>query len=275
MSKLLVMPKSTNIDKYSEYADGFIYGLNGYSVNLPIEVSIDEIKELSKKCDTLNKELFIAINKNIFTKEIDKLKEYLLELDKLNIKGILYADVALVNLKRNGHFKTDLVWSQEHLTTNYQTINNWYSFGVKYTYLSSDITLREIKEIKENTDSILIAPMFGYIPIFTSKRHEVKNYLDHFNLSDSSSINYIEKEEKVYPIVDNIEGTIVYSNNILNGYKEYLDLDIDYVTLNEFNIEDSMFIQVLKTFKEKKELDLEIPGSDKGFLFNETTYKVK
>ena len=167
------------------------------------------------------------------------------------------------------------MWAQEHLTTNYQTINNWLSFGVKYTYLSCDITLREIKEIKENTNSILIAPMFGYIPIFTSKRHEVKNYLDNFNLTDNSSINYIEKEDKIYPIIDNTEGTVVYSNNILNGYKEYLDLDIDYVTLNSFNIDDDLFLDVVKTFKEKKLEDLEIENSDKGFLFKETTYKVK
>ena len=187
----------------------------------------------------------------------------------------MYADTALVNLKIEGLFKTDLVWSQEHLTTNYQTINNWKSFGVKYTYLSTDITLREIKEIKGNTNSILIAPIFGYIPIFTSKRHEVKNYLDNFNLNDNSNINYIEKENKIYPIVDNNEGTVVYSNNILNGYKEYLDLNIDYVTLNEFNIDSSLFLNVLKTFKEKKEADLKIDNSFKGFLYNETTYKVK
>ncbi len=275
MSKLLVMPKNIDIEKLNQYSDGYIFGLKDYSVNLPCEITLDEVKELDKICRDNNKELFIAINKNIFTRELERLKELLIELDKLDIKGIMYADVALVNLKKEGHFKTDLVWAQEHLTTNYQTINFWKSYGVNYTYLSTDITLREINEIKENTDSILIAPIFGYYPIFTSKRHEVKNYLDNFKLEGKSDIYYIEKEGNTYPITDNSEGTVVYSNKILNGYKEYLELDIPYVTLNSFDIDDKLFIDVLKTFKEKIKEDLELENSDKGFLYKETIYKVK
>ena len=270
MSKILAMPSNSNLEKLDNYVDGYIIGLKDYCVNIPLTLSLEEIKSLNTK-----KELFISINKNLFSKEIDRLKEILLEIDQLNIKGILYADTALVTLKEELNLKTNLVWAQEHLTTNYQTINNWYDFGVKYTYISSDITLREIKEIIANTKVKLIVPIFGYIPIFTSKRHEIRNYLDNFKLKDNSKINYIEKENKIYPIIDNDEGTEVYSNNILNGYKEYLSLDVEYVTLNSFNIEDDLFIRVLKTFKEKKEEDLILDNSDKGFLYKDTIYKVK
>ena len=38
----------------------------------------------------------------------------------------------------------DLVWAQEHLTTNI-TCNYWYDFGAKYI-LFGEITLDEIKE---------------------------------------------------------------------------------------------------------------------------------
>lgn len=270
MTKILGIISNTNIDRYESYVDGFIFGLKDYSVNLPNYVSLEDIKNIKT-----DKEIFIAINKNIYSREIDELKGILKELDKLNIKGIMFADTCLITLKKELNLNTDLVWSQEHLTTNYETINNWYLEGVKYTYLSSDITLREIKEISSNTKSTLIVPIFGYIPIFTSFRHEVKNYLDNFDLKDNSKINYIEKEGKIYPIVDNKVGTVVYSNSILNGYTEYLDLDVPYVTINSFNIEDTEYIKVLKTFKEKKEKELIIDNSDSGFLYKETIYKVK
>ena len=172
------------------------------------------------------------------------------------------------------------MWSQEHLTTNYETMNFWNSYGVKYTYVSSDITLKEIEEIKKKSKCKLIVPIFGYIPIFTSKRHVVKNYLDNFNLKNNSKTNYIEKENKLYPIVDNKEGTVVYSSHILNGYDEYKKLeDIDYFTLNSFNIESDKFINVLKMYKEKKvkeeKIDKLFENIDKGFLYKETIYKVK
>ena len=222
-----------------------------------------------------NKEIFVAINKNIYSSELDNLKKILKELEQLNIKGIFFADIAVLNIVNSLKLNIPLVWSQEHLTTNYLTINNWYQMGCEYTYISNDITLREIKEIKEKAQAKLIIPIFGYIPIFTSKRHEVKNYLDHFNIKDDSKINYIEKEDKIYPIGDNLEGTTVYSNNILNGYKEYKELDVDYVTLNSFNIDNKEFIKILRTFKEKKEQDLILENTDKGFLYKETIYKVK
>lgn len=266
MSKLLVIPNKKDLDYL---CDGYILGLKDFSVNMNLEFTIEEIKE------NIDKNIFVAINKNIYSHELDKLKEILKELDKLDIKGILFADTSLINIKKELNLKTSLVWSQEHLVTNYQTINYWGEYGIKMAYLSTDITLREIKEIKENTKLKLIVPIFGYIPIFTSKRYEIKNYLDNFKLNDNSKINYIYKEEKTYPIVDNTDGTVVYSNYILNGYKEYLDLDVDYVTLNAFNIEDDEFKKILKTFKEKKEKDLNINNGDKGFLYKETIYKVK
>ena len=270
MSKILAILSNINIEKYDKYVDGYIFGIKNFSVNLPLEISLEELKKIKT-----DKDIFVSINKNIFSSELEELKTILKEIDKLNIKGIMFADTALINLKKELNLNTDLVWSQEHLTTNYQTINNWYEYGAKYAYISPDITLREIKEIKENSKASLIVPIFGYIPIFTSIRHEVKNYLDNFSLLDDSKINYIEKDDKLYPIVDNEEGTVVYSNYILNGYKEYLDLDAPYVTINSFNIDDDTFIKILKTFKEKKESDLILDSSDTGFLYNETIYKVK
>ena len=88
MSKLLVMPKNIDIKSLDKYTDGYILGLKSYSVNIPCEITIDEIKDLREKTD---KEIFIAINKNLFTRDVEDLKELLKEIDKLDIKGILYA----------------------------------------------------------------------------------------------------------------------------------------------------------------------------------------
>ena len=78
--------------------------------------------------------------------------------------------------------------------------------------LSSEITLDEVKEIEKEAKAKLMLPVFGYLPMFVSRRHLVKNYLETFNLEDNSKINYIEKEGKIYPIIDNEEGTIAYSS---------------------------------------------------------------
>lgn len=280
MTKLLIMPSNINIEGTLEYSDGYLFGLKDMSVNMPLDITLEEVKNINKIIKENNKELFISLNKNFLSSELDDLKIVLKELDSLDITGIFYADTCFINLKKELDLKTPLVWSQEHLTTNYETINFWKSYGVEYTYLSSEITLEEIKEIRENTTSKLIVPIFGYLPMFTSKRHAVKNYLDNFKLEDNSKINYIEKENKIYPIIDNKEGTVTYSSHILNGYEEYKTLDkIDYVTLNSFDIKEDIFNKIVKIYKEKTEseesIEALLDNLDKGFLYKETIYKVK
>jgi hypothetical protein len=129
----------------------------------------------------------------------------------------------------------------------------------------------------------LMVPIFGYLPMFVSKRHAVRNYLDYFNLKDNSDINYLTKEAKVYPIVDNENGTTVYSSSILNGIGETLRLsNIDYLVLNSFNIGND-FKKVVKMFKKVDENNIndytnkvdQLFNSDRGFLYSRTIYKVK
>ena len=216
--------------------------------------------------------------------DLDSIKNILIELNKYNIKGVLYYDVAVLNIYRKLNLNYDLVLATEHATTNYNTINYWNSFGVNYAYLSSDITEEEMVTISKNCKAKLMTTLFGYLPMFVSKRHIVKNYLEYFNLQDNSTVNYIEKEGKTYPIIDNDIGTSVYSSNILNGIKSVLNIDLEYIVLNGFDIELEKFIDVINMFKNVDKYNVieyydkinsMFSNIDEGFLNTKTIYRVK
>lgn len=284
MPKKIIIPSSLElVYDLKDKVDGFILGIKDLSVNLPCYFTLDEVAKIID--EFVDKDIFISMNKNMHNSDLDFAKEVLIELSKLNVTGVIYYDASIVNLKRELNLDINLVWGQEHMTTNYLTINYWYDFGVKYTLVSPDITLDEILEINSNTNSRLLVPIFGYMPIFTSYRHLVDNYLKTFDINDNSNNYLIEKEGKNYPIVDDVNGTSVYSNNILNGIEEYTDLDdIDYVVLNSYKIDNEVFKDVIDMFntvtldnkKEYYDKIQEILGNvDKGFLFKETIYRVK
>lgn len=277
MTKILVMPSDNNIEKLKE-TDGYLLSLQGWSVNSPYKVTLEEIKNI--KNEMKSKEIFVSLNKNIYSSEIESLKNILKEIETLELAGIFYADTCFIQLKKELHLKTPLIWAQEHLTTNYETINFWNQYGVSGAYLSPEITLKEIEEIKNHTSSTLVVPIFGYLPMFSSKRHEIKNYFNHFQIHDSSPIYYIEKENKSYPIIDEEDGTTAYTAFILNGFEEYLKLNVDYVTLNSFDIDSEVFLKILNIYKNKnieeaKKIGQWISNLDKGFLYKETIYKIK
>ena len=279
MPKILTIPSSLDeINETKDNVDGFIIGIKDMSVN--VNYYIDNLDILDK----IDKDIFVCLNKNMHNSDLDKVKKTLIELDKHKIKAVMYYDVGVLNIYRSLNLNYDLCWAQEHLTTNYNTINYWNSFGVNYTYLSSDITEEEIKEIEKHSKSKLLVNLFGYLPMFVSKRHIVKNYLEYFNLKDKSKVNYIEKEEKTYPIIDNDIGTQVYSNNILNGIRSLLSINVEYVVLNSFNINLDKFKEIVYMFmtvnkdnveEYNKKIDSMFKNIDNGFLNIKTVYKVK
>ena len=249
------------------YVDAYLIPINNLNINYTNSFSLEEIRQIK----ALNKEVFVILNKNIHNDELTKLRNTLKKLETLNINGIIFYDIAIVNLKHKLNLKTPLVWAQEHLTTNYGTVNYWYEKGAEYTYLSSELTKREIDEIKNHTKAKLFVNVFGYIPMFTSKRHLVNNYLETFNLNSNSHLYDLKKEGKTYKINDTQIGTTVYSDYILNA----TDIDfsnIDYLVFNSNLIDETKFMEVLKDYKNKKENCF---PKETGFLYKETIYKVK
>ena len=277
----MVIPSQEDISDFMNYTDAFLFGIEKMSVHMPFYISIKQVKKYVKEIKKNKKKLFIALNKNMRNEDLESLESLLIQLDNLDVDGIFYYDVAVLNIKKRLDLQIPLVWSAEHLTTNYATIQFWKNQGIDYTYISSEITLREILEIREHTNCKLIVPIFGYLPIFVSKRHTVKNYLKQFRLQDSSNIHYLRLKEEDYPIIDDELGSTIYSAHILNGYHEYLALeDIEYVTLNSFEIPNEEFLKIVKMYFEKnpnheEKINQMFLNTDKGFLHKETIYKVK
>lgn len=268
MKIAVVVDSKKQAREINELAEAFIVPISKFSVNYGSEFTLDDIKDLKM----LNKEIFVAINKNIHNNELEKLETLLLAVDNLGIKGIIYYDVSILNLKHKLNLKTDLVWAQEHLTTNYGTINYWYEKGSKYAYLSSELTKEEIIQITKNTKSKLFLTVFGHVPMFTSRRHLVDNYLNYFDLKDKGNSKKIYKENKAYPIEDKETGTTVYSDYVLNLLDEDFS-NIDYLVFDSHLISDEDFKDTVDKFREGRS-DYKFPFNH-GFLYEATFYKVK
>ena len=281
MSILTIPNNIDEINKTKDIVDGFIIGIKNLSVNTNFNIDVENLDILNTIKD---KDIFISLNKNMHNKDLPLVEDILKKLNNYNIKGVLFYDIGVLNIYKRLNLNYDLVWNQEHLSTNYNTINYYNSCGARYAYISSDITIDEIDTIIDKSKSKLMVTLFGYLPMFVSKRHIVKNYLEYFNLKDNSKVNYIKKEGKTYPIIDSDIGTSVYSNNILNGLMGVIRLNIDYIVLNGFNIDEDKFIEVIKMFKSvtkdnfkeyNDKLNSMFSNIDNGFLNTKTIYRVK
>ena len=170
--KLLIEVESKN-NLYLDKTDGIILAIDKYSVESICTFSVDEIKDIVNNTD---KEVFIKFNKNILNDDIEDVKKILLELDKLNIKGIFFYDLAILQLKKELNLKLDLVWNQTHMVNNYKTCDYYYYKGVKYALLGKEITLEEIKEIINKSKITSMVEVISKPSVAFSKRKLLTNY---------------------------------------------------------------------------------------------------
>ena len=279
--KLAVITHKNNILEYSKLGpNAFIFGLTDFSSGYNNEIDIDTIKEIK---EVYKSEIYIAINKNIFNGELDKLENILTSLDELDINGILFYDLAVLSLCKKLNIKTPLVWNQTHMVTNYNTCNYYYDKGVEYGVVSSEITLDEINEISKKTNMKLFLNIFGYQIMAYTRRHLLNNYFKTISKKMDNNSFIINNNGEDYIIDEEENGDALYYGKILNGSVIGPKVNVDYLILNDNNIDKKTFINVLMLYKKLidtkdeniiKEID-SLVGDNRGFFFKETIYKVK
>ena len=273
--KILVVPTSTNIKKYEKNAQAFLFGLKNFSYTTKINLNINQIKKIKQQTD---KEIFIKIDKNIFNKDLEKLKQNLIELDKLNINGIMFYDLSVMSIAKNLNLKTPLIWNQNYFVTNYKTCKYYEKEGIQGAVISSEITKEEILEIRKNTKLTLFVNIFGYQMMAFSKRKLITNYFKYLKKKNLKKKNYIIEKDKKYRIIETQEGTIILSDKILNGikYKQlFEDNNINYLILDQTMIKDRPFLKILDIINNNKQEEIPIKNTDELFLNKKTIYKVK
>ncbi len=266
-------------------AKTLLFGLKDLST-YENEISLEELNKYK------DKEIYLALDKNMFNEDLPKLEESLKEIDKLNIKGILFYDLAVLHISKRLNLKTPLIWNQNFLVTNYKTCNFYEKQNIKGAVISGEITIEEIEQLAKNTKIDLYINAFGYQLMAISKRKLITNYFNHTKEKNQEKVHKMIEKENSYPIIENKTCTKIYTKEVLNGIK-YLNrlkqAGIKYIILNDILLDEEKFNKVAKIYEEalnKNETDQELLEREKQikniinntstlFLDKKTIYKVK
>lgn len=294
--KVLIIPNNINeFNKYNDTKiDGYIIGLKGYSIFNNCLLTIEEMDNIIPSIKNAKKEVFILINKLMYNQDIPSLCESLKIIDKLDVDGIIFDDLSILNLKDELGLKTNLVYGGNHLLTNHYTANYYLNKGVNFGLLATEITLENIIKIKENTKMKLMMNIYGYLGMTNSSRKLIANYFEYINKQKEHNLYYIHEHvrKEDFPIYEDENGTYILNSKIMNGsmvIPELIKADIDYIIVNGLNINtDLLFevtnkiIEIKDNYHEKglvntkaKEISDLTGQTDYGFLYKETVYKVK
>lgn len=279
----LLIEASNKDNLYLENTDGIILALDNYSVESIVSFSIDEIKEIK---NSTSKEIFIKINKNLMNEDIEKVKDILIELDKIGINGVFFYDLAILELKRELNLSIDLVWNQTHMVNNYKTCDYYYSKGVKYALLGKEITLDEIIEIINKSKITSMVEVVSKPSVAFSKRKLITNYYTDLGKEKSDELIIHEKiTDSNYHLIEDSNGTSFYLDIVTNGtgvIKELFDNDCEYIIMREFGVDSfEELVSDTKDYISNGCVDTNYVskykklGDSTNFFFKKTIYKVK
>ena len=257
----LIIPNKKELDLYTSYNfNTFILPLDGYSIGFNVYYDVDEINNLSLKYN-----IYVIMNKFLH-RNIEKFRKIYKNFNK-NIKFIV-EDIGLTDIID----RERLVLYENHILSNYKAINFLDSIGIKNVVINNDLTISELLEIQEKTNSNIYYFYIGKNSLMYSRRNLVSNYNKYYNLDNTKEYKLVEKvSKKILDIYEEEDGSVVYFDKIFCASK-YIDMLNMNLIINFTNI-DSVSEKIILEEYDKTNL-CDLIDSDYYFLENDIKYKV-
>ena len=129
----------------SIYLSGKKFGARQYADNL----SLKEIKEAIKFAHLYNVKVYVTVNTLIKEEELLEVMEYLLDLYKIGVDGVLIQDIGFVKLIREIIPNLAIHSSTQMNIQNKEGIKWAVANGIKRVVLPRELNLNEVKEITD------------------------------------------------------------------------------------------------------------------------------
>lgn len=132
-------------------ADSIYIGFPQFSLRSGAEkFALQELSDLTTYVHCLGKRIYYAMNIFAHNHHIPLFKEYLKIVGEMKPDGIIVSDPGLMSLAKKILPDISLCVSTQANTTNYETIKLWEKIGANRVVLARELSLEEIKEIREN-----------------------------------------------------------------------------------------------------------------------------
>ena len=157
------------------YISGKKYGLRAFAGNFDDE----ELKKAVSFAKKLGKKIYVTVNIVAHNKDFEGLGEYLKFLEEIEVWGIIVSDLGVLSFARKYAPKLDVHISTQANVTNKFAAKQLVDLGAKRIVLARELSLKEIKEIRDflPKEVELEAFVHGAMCISYSGRCLLSNYL--------------------------------------------------------------------------------------------------
>lgn len=224
MEILITLTQKDNLIEYTnERFDGFIIGS---LFSMKFNYSFEEMLDIYERVKQHGFKVYISIDTFINESDIKDLYLYLERLNGLQISGIYFNDLAVIEVAKSYGMESLLIFDGGQILTNSLDIESYLSLGINSAVIAREVTMEETLSIIKNCPKKLDMQIYGHVRLSTSKRRFVTNYFKqikkNFSPKNLTNLSLVE-EQRDYrlPIMEGEYGTTIYSDFIVETIEEF------------------------------------------------------
>ena len=274
MKKIELLMPAGNIEKM-EYAiayggDAVYIGIGEFSLRSMIKGEIinrDNLAEAVSTCHKMGSKVYLTVNIFARNSDIESLRETLEIIKKAGPDGVIFSDPGIFNLLKREMPDTPLHLSTQANTLNYESAKFWYNQGVKRIILARELSVKEIKEIKQAVPNMEIECfVHGAQCISYSGRCLLSDYMTYnerqANKGDCAQPcrwNYRLVEEtrpdEYYPIEQDSHGAYILSAKdliLINSIPDFIEAGVNSLKVEGRTKSVYYVSMVAKAYRKRK-----------------------
>ena len=233
------------------YLGGKQFGLRALSDNFDYA----QLKQAVDYAHNINKKIYVTVNILAHNTDFDGLQEYVEYLQKISVDGVIVSDIGIMQFVKQYAPKLELHVSTQANITNKFSAKTFCDYGAKRLVLARELSLKEIKEIREFIPKDVEIECFvhGAMCISYSGRCLLSNYLTGRDSNRGACVQacrwqyYITEKSRAdkcngcseqYEIQEDDRGTYILNSKDLNMI-EYLQ-ELEDAGVGSLKIEGRM-----------------------------------
>ena len=241
------------------YIGGEAFGLRAKAKNFTNE----EIKEGIAFAHEHGVKVYVTANILAHNQDLDGVRKYFTELKEIKPDALIISDPGVFMIAKEICPEIEIHISTQANNTNYGTYQFWYAQGAKRVVSARELSLAEIKEIRDNIPKDLEIETFihGAMCISYSGRCLLSNYFTGRDANQGACTHpcrwkYAVVEEKrpgeYLPVYENERGTYIFNSKdlcMIEHIPELIDAGIDSLKI-EGRMKTALYVAtVARTYR--------------------------
>ncbi|MDH3974003.1 MAG: U32 family peptidase [Deltaproteobacteria bacterium] len=155
------------------YLSGKRFGLRAAAGNFDTH----ELREAVRYAREKGVRLYVTVNIFFHNQDLEGLEEYLLFLNKIEVHAVIISDPGVLALARKLIPEMEVHLSTQANTTNWRSVAFWKDQGVSRINMARELSLGEIKEVREKTGIEVEAFVHGAVCMAYSGRCHLSSHM--------------------------------------------------------------------------------------------------